>query len=76
MRESIFSVELQKILHKVRQQSYTPKEPEDSRELGSDTRQCMRHTGISPGALWKACTEKFNPWVIDRNIIIRKKMEK
>ena len=38
MRESIFSVELQKILHKVGQQSYTPvtsKEPEDFRKLGS-----------------------------------------
>ena len=38
MRESIFSVELQKILQKVGQQSYTPvtsKEPEDFRKLGS-----------------------------------------
>ena len=79
MRESIFSVELQKILHKVGQQSYTPvtsKEPEDSRKLGSDIRQRMGHTGISSGALWEAGTEKSNPQVINRNTIIRKKMEK
>ena len=38
----------------VGQQSYIPKEPEDSRKLGSNTRQCMRHTEISPGSMhWK-----------------------
>jgi len=36
----------------------------------------MGHTGISSGALWEAGTEKFNPQVINRNTIIRKKMEK
>ena len=51
MRENVFSVEQQKILHKVGQQSYTPKEPEDSRKLGSNTRQHMRHTRISPGSM-------------------------
>ena len=51
MRENIFSVELQKILHKVGQQSYTPKDPEDSIKLGSNTRQHMGDTGISPGSM-------------------------
>ena len=35
----------------VGQQSYTPKEPEDSGKLGSNTRQCMGDTGISPGSM-------------------------
>ena len=38
----------------VRQQSYTPKEPEDSRKLGSNTRQHMGHRWIRPGSMhWK-----------------------
>ena len=35
----------------VGQQSHTFKEPEDSRKLGSNTRQRMRHTRISPGSM-------------------------
>ena len=54
MRENISSVEVEKILHKVGQQSHTCKEPEDSRKLGSNTRQGMGHTVISPGSMhWK-----------------------
>ena len=41
-------------LYKVGQQSHTLKEPEDSRKLGSNPRQGMGHTGISPGSKhWK-----------------------
>ena len=75
MRESIFSVELQKILHKVGQQSYTPvisKEPEDSRKLGW-TRNNIWDTEES---VQEACFENFNPQVIKRNTITGKKMEK
>ena len=50
MRESVSSVEVEKILYKVGQQSHTLKEPEDSRNLGSNPRQGMGHTGISPGS--------------------------
>ena len=50
MRESIFSAETE-ILHEIWQQSHTLKEPEDSRKLGSNTRQHMRHTRISPGSM-------------------------
>ena len=67
MRESIFSVELQKILHKVGQQSYTPKNPGDSRKLGSNTRQHMGHRG----SVQEARTENLIPQIIDRNTIIR-----
>ena len=37
-----------------------------SRKLGSDTRQCIGHIGITPGASWKARTENFNPQVINK----------
>ena len=70
MRESIFSVELQKILHKVGQQSYTPvtsKEPEDSRKFGS-TQNNLWDTEES---VQKACFENFNPWVIKRNTFVK-----
>ena len=59
MRESIFSVELQKILYKVGQQSYTPvtsKEPEDSRKFGStqntiwDTEESVQKACFEPPA--------------------------
>ena len=54
MKENTSSVEVQKILYKVGQQSHTLKEPEDSRKLGSNPRQGMGHTGISPGSKhWK-----------------------
>ena len=75
MRESIFSVKLQKILHKVGQQSYTPvtsKEPEDSRKLGST----QNHIWDMEESVQEACFENFNPRVIKRNTIIRKKLEK
>ena len=75
MRESIFSVELQKILHKVGQQSYTPvtsKEPEDSRKLGST----QNNIWDTEESVQEACFENFNPQVIKRNTIIRKKLEK
>ena len=51
MKENTSSVEVQKILYKVGQQSHTLKEPEESRKLGSNPRQGMGHTGISPGSL-------------------------
>ena len=75
MRESIFLVKLQKILHKVGEQSHTPitsKEPEGSRKLGST------HNNIwdTEESVQDACFENLNPWVIKRNTIIRKKMEK
>ena len=75
MRESIFSVELQKILHKVGQQSYTPvtsKEPEDSRKFGST----QNNIWDTEESVQEACFENLNPWVIKRNTIIRKKLEK
>ena len=75
MRESIFSVKLQKILHKVGQQSYTPvtsKEPEDSRKLGST----QNNIWDMEESVQEACFENFNPRVIKRNTIIRKKLEK
>ena len=75
MRESIFSVELQKILHKVGQQSYTPvtsKETEDSRKLGST----QNNIWDTEESVQEACFENFNPRVIKRNTIIRKKLEK
>ena len=75
MRESIFSVELQKILYKVGQQSYTPvtsKEPEDSRKFGST----QNNIWDTEESVQKACFESFNPWVIKRNTITGKKMEK
>ena len=62
-----------RFLHKVEQQRYIPKEPEDSRKLGFDTRQCIGHIEISPGALWGACTKKFKPQVINRNMMLIKK---
>ena len=58
----------------VGQQSYTPvtsKESEDSRKLGSNTRQCMGHTE----QVQEARIENFNPQVINRNRITRRKME-
>ena len=70
MRERIFSVELRKILHKVGQQSHIPKKPEDSRKLGSNTRQLTGHRG----SVQEARIENFNPQVIDRNMIIREKI--
>ena len=75
IRESIFSVELQKILHKVGQQSYTPvtsKEAEDSRKLGST----QNNIWDMQESVQEACFENFNPWVIKRNTITGKKMEK
>ena len=75
MRDSIFSVELQKILHKVGQQSYTPvtsKETEDSRKLGST----QNNIWDTEESVQEACFENFNPRVIKRNTIIRKKLEK
>ena len=70
MRESIFSAELQKILHEAEKQCYTPKNPGDSRKLGSNTRQHMGHRG----SVQEARIENFNPQVIDRNMIIREKI--
>ena len=67
MRESIFSGELQKILHKVEKQSYTPKNPGNSRKLGSNTKQHMGHRG----SVQEARIENLNPQVINRNTIIR-----
>ena len=67
MRESIFSAELQKILHKVEKQSYTPKNPGNSRKLGSNTKQHMGHRG----SVQEARIENLNPQVINRNTIIR-----
>ena len=43
-----------RFLHKVEQQRYTPKEPEDSRKLHFDTRQRIGHIGTSSRALWGA----------------------
>ena len=74
IRESIFSVELQKILHKVGQQSYTPvtsKEAEDSRKLGST----QNNIWDTQESVQEACFENFKPWVIKRNTITGKKME-
>ena len=62
-----------RFLHKVEQQRHTPMEPEDFRKLGFDTRQCIGHIGISPGALWGGSTKKFNPQVINRNMMLIKK---
>ena len=67
MRESIFSAELQKILHKVEKQSYTPKNPGNSRKLGSNTKQ---HTGHR-GSVQEARIENFDTQVMNRNRIIR-----
>ena len=75
MRESIFSVELQKILHKVGQQSYTPvtsKEPEDSRKLSST----WNNIWDTEESVQEACFENFNQQVIKRNTTTGKKMEK
>ena len=75
MRENIFSVELQKILHKVGQQSYIPvtsKEHEDSRKLGST----QNNIWDTQESVQEGCFENFNPLVIKRNIITRKKMGK
>jgi len=75
MRVRIFSVELQKILHKVGEQSHTPitsKEPEGSRKLGST----QNNIWDTEESVQEACFENLNPWVIKRNTIIRKKMEK
>ena len=68
------SVKLQKILHKIEQQSYTPvtsKEPEDSRKLGST----QNNIWDMQESVQEACFENFNPWVIKRNTITGKKME-
>lgn len=65
-----------RFLHNVGQHSYIPKELEDSRKLGFDERQHMVHIGISPRALWEVCVENVNPQVINRNIIVIKRMEK
>ena len=80
IRESIFSVELQKILHKVGQQSYTPvtsKEAEDSRKLGSTQNNGTRleHVRDTQESVQEACFENVNPCVIKRNTITGK-MEK
>ena len=74
--EHFSQLKYKRFLHKVEQQRYTPKEPKDSRKLHFDTRQCIGHIGITPEASWKACIENFNPQVINRNIIVIKKMEK
>ena len=69
MRESIFSAELHKILHEVEKQCYTPKNPGDSRKLGSNTRQHMGHRG----SVQEARIENFDTQVMNRNRIIREK---
>ena len=55
----------------VRQQSYTPKEFEDSRKLGSN----KDNVWDTQESVQGACTENFNPQVINRNRITRRKME-
>lgn len=69
MRENIFSVELLKLLHKVEQQRYTPKNPGVSRKL-VPTQGNIWDTW---GSVQSACIENFNPQVINRNAIIRDK---
>ena len=71
MRESIFSAETE-ILHEIGQQSHTLKEPEDSRKLGST----QNNIWDMQESVQEACFENFNPWVIKRNTITGKKMEK
>ena len=72
--EHFSQLKYKRFLHKVEQQRYTPKEPKDSRKLHFDTRQCIGHIGTSSRALWGAWTKTYNPWVINRNMILIKKM--
>lgn len=65
-----------RFLRKVGQQSYVLKQPRDHEKPGSDTRQRMVYTDISPGALWEECTKIFNPQVINRTTIIIMNVEK
>ena len=70
MRDSIFSVELQKILHR-----------KDSKVTQSRNLKMPENWGLTQDNIWdteesvqEACTKNFNPQVINRNIT-RRKME-